>query len=509
VQDKSVSRKHATIYRGPDGLYYLRDEGSSYGSFVGGKKIDTAPLTENTAIRLGATDLVFETTPASPGVTPRADAGGSIDDTFTILHVLSDGEALPRRPADAAAGRPTVVDQEELAASNQRLQTVYEISEALSSTFDLTELYQKILTAIFQTIPAERANILLQDEKTGGLVVQASMDVHCNHLDVPFSRTIVNKALTTGQSLLLTNAQADRDWDQAKSIFLHNIRSAMCAPLHARDKIIGAINVDASGAAVFSRGDLQLLTLIGNQAGVVIQNARLVEDNIRSARLAAVGQTVASLAHCIKNILQGLKGGASMIDEGMQSQNPALVQAAWPLLKGSQQRITELVMNMLDYSKDRKPSYERADLSPHLENIHALMTERAKDKNVRVTLEIDPRMPQVECDPLAIYRATLNLVTNAIDAVEEETGVVRISARPESDGRHVLISVADNGAGIPHEVQARLFEAFHSTKDSKGTGLGLAVTKKIADEHGGEILIDTEVGRGATFTIRLPVDRAK
>ena len=504
--EKSVSRKHAMLTREPDG-FVLRDEGSSYGTFVNGKRIRAEQLPDQAAIRFGSAELVFDLRQA-PSKSAAADASPSdlqlpSAGNFTIVQILSDQEALPQRGASNA----TVMDPAELAASNQRLHTAYEISEALSSVFDLHELYQKILAAIFEAIPAERACILLRNEKSNSLVVQASMDAKGNRSEVPYSRTIVNKVIERGESLLLANAQTDGTMDTSKSIFMLDIRSAMCVPLHTRDKIIGAINVDASGAAVFNKSDLHLLTLIGNQAGIVIQNARLVEANIQSERLAAVGQTVASLAHCIKNILQGLKGGASMIDEGMTSQNPELVQAAWPLLKGSQQRITELVMNMLDYSKERKPAYERADLRQHLEHIHQLMTERAKDKEVRVLLEYDEQTPKVECDPMAVYRATLNLVTNAIDAVDGETGVVRLSARPAGDGRHVLIGVADNGSGIPPEVKAKLFEAFHSTKDSKGTGLGLAVTKKIADEHRGEILIDTEVGRGTTFTIKLPIDR--
>jgi signal transduction histidine kinase len=194
-----------------------------------------------------------------------------------------------------------------------------------------------------------------------------------------------------------------------------------------------------------------------------------------------------------------------MVDEGMKGQDMEMILAAWPLLKGSQQRITELVMNMLDYSKERKPAYELADLREHMANIHGLMSERAKEKEVAVILEFDDGTPRVECDPMALYRATLNLVTNAIDAAPDENGRVVLRVRPADTAGHVLISVGDNGAGIPPEVRQRLFEAFHSTKESKGTGLGLAVTKKIVDEHRGEVLIETEVGRGTTFTLKLPV----
>jgi signal transduction histidine kinase len=116
-------------------------------------------------------------------------------------------------------------------------------------------------------------------------------------------------------------------------------------------------------------------------------------------------------------------------------------------------------------------------------------------------------MPDVDCDPLSIYRAVLNLVTNAIDAAEQGGGLVTIAAQPGDDGKSVTIAVADNGPGISPEAKDKLFQAFHSTKASKGTGLGLAVTKKIVDEHRGAIDIKTEAGKGTTFAISLPVAR--
>jgi len=426
-------------------------------------------------------------------------------DNFTIVQVLPEEDSAVMLKSFPPAG-PEAMDN--LAQVNRRLRTVYEISEIISSTFELAQLYKKILQAIFTTVNVERACILLLHPESGELISQASMDSGGREDAAPYSRTIVRSVIQNGESLLLSNAQNDVTFDSSKSIIVHNIRSAMCVPIRTREKIIGAINVDASGASLFSKNDLRLLTLIGAQAGIVIQNARLVEENIKAARLAAVGQTVASLAHCIKNILQGLKGGASMIDEGLRTEDQNLITAAWPLLKGSQQRISELVLNMLDYSKERKPVYERADLREPMNNIRDIMADRAQEKDVCIELEYSDQTPPIECDALGVYRATLNLVTNAIDAAEAgaaEDKRVLLRVGPDPDGLHLRISVSDNGAGIPPEVKEKLFEAFHSTKDSKGTGLGLAVTKKIIDEHRGEILIETELGTGTTFTLILPI----
>jgi len=492
LTDSSVSRQHAKIRALADGTFVVEDANSSYGTLVNRQKVTQAALLDKAELQLGGAVMEFHLDDAEP-----ADAA----DGYTIMRVL--GEQTPAGELEQTDGRLL----ERIEALNKRLHTAYDISAIITSTYDLTELYKKILTSIFATIPVERGSILLWDAAHDELQHRCSLDTRGGAEEVPYSRTIVRKVIDRGESLLISNAQTDTGFDASNSVFAYNIRSAMCVPLRAHDEIIGVINADASGAAVFQEEDLQLLTLIGSQAGIVVQNARLIDENIKAARLAAVGQTVASLAHCIKNILQGLKGGASLMDQGLEMDSKEMTDVAWKLVKTSQQRISELVLNMLDYSKERQPAYQSADLREHMENIRALMTDRAREKLVRIELAYDEATPAVECDPMGIYRATLNLCTNAIDAVEPETGVVTIHVRPDATGEHVLIGVADNGSGIPEEVRAKLFEAFHSTKDSKGTGLGLAVSKKIINEHRGEILLETEVGQGTTFTLRLPIKR--
>lgn len=519
ILERSVSRNHAIISRSPDGNHIIKDVGSSYGTFVNGKRIAQEKLTDKCTVKLGSATLEYRKLSVDfdvseqanndaqsiesidqPTVPGEAVQVGESEDGFTILQIMTDAE-------DPHVPIPTRQNDDALNEANKRLRTAYELSEVISYSFNLQELYKKILKAIFSTIKVERACILLLDEESGEIIPQASMDSFGVEQDVPYSTTIVRKVIENGESLLLNNAQTEQELDTAVSIFAHNIRSAICVPIRTREKILGVLNADASGASLFNKSDLQLFTLIGNQAGTVIQNARLVEENIKAARLAAVGQTVASLAHCIKNILQGLKGGAFMVDEGFNTDNMDMIQAAWPLVKGSQQKITELVMNMLDYSKERKPAYQFVELQDNMQNIYDLMLERSAEKNVKFFFEYDEETPKVECDPMGIYRATLNLVTNAIDAVEENRGKVKLNVCPAEDGKNLHIQVIDNGTGIPEDVLEKLFEAFHSTKDSKGTGLGLAVSKKIANEHKGDIIVKTILGKGTTFIIQIPIKR--
>jgi signal transduction histidine kinase len=124
-------------------------------------------------------------------------------------------------------------------------------------------------------------------------------------------------------------------------------------------------------------------------------------------------------------------------------------------------------------------------------------------KKARFHFDLEAQLPWLQADPQGIHRCLLNLLTNAIDAIDEERGEIRLTTR--TAGESILISVEDNGVGIPPEARQEIFKVFYSTKGNRGTGLGLAVTKKIVEEHGGGITVDSAPGQGSRFTIRLPL----
>jgi signal transduction histidine kinase len=132
-----------------------------------------------------------------------------------------------------------------------------------------------------------------------------------------------------------------------------------------------------------------------------------------------------------------------------------------------------------------------------------LCRDQVEAKQVKFHLELEAQLPLIRVDHQGVHRCLLNLLTNAIDAVEEGRGEVRLVTRAEEES--ILVSVEDNGVGIPPEARQQIFEVFYSTKGNRGTGLGLAVTKKIVEEHGGSITVNSTPGKGSRFTICLPV----
>jgi len=248
---------------------------------------------------------------------------------------------------------------------------------------------------------------------------------------------------------------------------------------------------------------------------LALQNTRLAEEALGRERLAAVGEAVASLSHYIKNILQGLQGGASVIESGLAGQRLDHVSRGWEIVSRNQRRINDLVLDMLHYSTDRQPNFERRNVNAVVREVIELVAPRATEKQVEVVSQLDSNLPEIWIEPSGIHHACLNILVNAVDAVEPRKGrvTIRTSVEPADADERALsdqvfaIAISDNGAGIPDEQLERIFQAFHSTKGHKGTGLGLAVSRKIIAEHKGRIDVQSQVGAGSTFTVRLPILR--
>ena len=237
---------------------------------------------------------------------------------------------------------------------------------------------------------------------------------------------------------------------------------------------------------------------------------RLEKELIDSERFAAVGQTVAGLAHYIKNILIGLKGGSYVVDVALDKNNTGKLKNGWQSIKRNIGRISDLVLDLLTYSKEREPDYENCSPNHIVNDVCELVEERARKHKVEIIKDFDSSIDEVSMDPRAIHRALLNLVSNAIDACiyyEDGNRNWRISVKTANEkGNIIRFEVQDNGCGMSRETMDNLFTSFFSTKGDRGTGLGLAVTRKLVQENKGTIDVASRLGEGTTFTVRLPYE---
>jgi PAS domain S-box-containing protein len=241
----------------------------------------------------------------------------------------------------------------------------------------------------------------------------------------------------------------------------------------------------------------------------ITETKLLEKEKLEAERLAAVGQTVAGLAHGIKNVLMGLEGGMYAVRSGMLKADGERIFQGWQMLEEDISRIATYVKGFLEFAKGRTPQVQRVDPNRIAMKVIELFQHTAKLAGIELRADLQPGISYVFMDEEGIHTCLTNLVSNALDACQ-------ISDKP---GRHTTLStreqngilvfeVADDGTGMDYEIKKKVFTNFFSTKGSdKGTGLGLLTTRKIVQEHGGKVSSESTQGMGSTFRLEFPRDR--
>jgi signal transduction histidine kinase len=492
LTDSTISRRHAELT--PDeGKWYINDLNSANGTFVNGQRItDLTLLRSGDQIRTGSTLMVFGRVSLLSAKPIRVLGPDVIDSAVEAAVPARDDSVITASPDPSAAAQ-------------LHLKIIYECMQLVGSIFDKQLLLERVTDLVFEQFEPDRGFILLRDtpeDRLEPFVVRYRRPPKPGEEKISVSRTIVQHVLTQSQGVLSSNAMVDKRFSAGESVHAFGIHSAICVPIKFRERVFGVIYIDSKVANLtFSPEQLRLMIAIGAMTGMALANAELYQSGVSRARLAAVGETVASLSHSIRNILQALRGGGEVVELGLRKKDLNLVSNGWDILSRNLDRIFELTMNMLAFSKQRKPEFEMVDVAKLLQEIAELMHPQCDKRNVALITEFDPDMPQIPADPSGLHQAVMNLLSNALDAVEPGGGVITLRCEYLPRTHEAIISVADNGPGLDAESRAKIFSPFYSTKGLRGTGLGLAVTRKIVQEHGGKIDVHSAPQQGATFTL--------
>jgi len=515
IHDTEVSRRHAEI-RQTNGDFAVSDLDSSNGTFVNGQRVSRHQLGSGDQIQVGGTLMLFtgrSEEPAEDLETIDIAAAGAPEDQSRIIQSVTQEEGSRIFEQEAAFS-----ENPWLARAKSNLQVMYRTALAVSHTLDIDQLLQRIMELIFEWVEADRGCIMLVDPQTKQLQpkVRRTRAGLPSDEKITISKTILDYVTGRNEGVITSNARQDDRWNPAASIVQMGVREAICVPMQGRYDVVGAVYIDTSTspqeiiqkgkADKFTEDHLKLMVAIGHQAALAVEDTRYYSAMVHAERLAAVGQTVATLSHHIKNILQGIRGGSYLIEMGLSEHDEMVVGRGWKIVEKNQQKISSLVMDMLTFSKDREPDLATANINQVVTDVIELMQSRAEDLDVELHWEPAEQMPDLVFDPEGIHRAVLNVVTNAIDAAEQSDGRGRVVVRSQYDAKPglVRITVEDNGPGIPPDQREQLFSPFVSSKKGRGTGLGLPVSRKILSEHGGRVVIDNQVTRGSRFILELP-----
>ncbi len=533
LHDTEVSRNHAELVRRGD-AYAVRDLGSSNGTFVNGKPITEYELSSGDQVQVGRSLLLY-----TGFVDDRVeDLAGKVD-IVPLAGVEEDGSRIVASLGQTTGGSEWLMPDAKgtsnpwLARARSNLQIMYRTALAVSHTMDIDQLLARIMDMIFDWVEADRGCIMLKDLETGKLMPKVRRHRRGVRSDekISISKTILDYVVEQNEGVLTSNARDDSRWDPAQSIVSLGVREAICVPMQGRYEVVGVIYIDTSitpqkvlaskGGNQFNEEHLRLMIAIAHQAALAVEDTSYYKALVQAERLAAVGQTIASLSHHIKNILQGVRGGSYLIELGLGDHDAATtgeerdeeaaqkavdtIRKGWGIVERNQERISALVLDMLTFSKEREPEPQPSNLNEIASEVVDLMASRAGEQSVELIWRPARDMPTLMFDPEALHRAILNVVTNAIDACDErEDARVIVTAQYDDVAKLARIVVDDNGAGIAPDDLETIFTVFVSRKGGRGTGLGLTVTRKILEEHGGQVRAESTVGQGSRFTLELP-----
>jgi signal transduction histidine kinase len=234
---------------------------------------------------------------------------------------------------------------------------------------------------------------------------------------------------------------------------------------------------------------------------------RLEQEKREAERLAAVGETVAGIAHGVKNVLMGLEGGMYALTSGLERSDGDRIAQGWAMLHENVTRISRFVKEFLDFARGRPAQVRLCDPAAPVRQVARLLADRAAQAGVRLDVRVQEGLAPAPLDEDGIYTCVGNLVSNAIDAclAGDPTRKSVVTVRCADEAGTLVYEVVDNGHGMDYEISRKVFSQFFTTKGTdRGTGLGLLTTKRIVHQHGGRITFTSEEGAGSTFRIELP-----
>jgi two-component system NtrC family sensor kinase len=223
---------------------------------------------------------------------------------------------------------------------------------------------------------------------------------------------------------------------------------------------------------------------------------------LQSEKLAAMGRLTSQIAHELNNPIYGIMNTLELLKTEIPPESKR--RKILELSLSEIQRLSEMLRNMLSFSKPEEEARKRINLNDLLEGILLMMERQMRESNVRVVLDLDSQIPEVMASTNQMRQVMLNMFKNAKEAMPNGG---TLTVRTANEDQKVSVHIQDSGVGIPEEIRNKIFEAFFTTKQKvKGVGLGLSVCYGIIKDHGGDIKVESEEGKGTTFIISLPIE---
>ncbi len=528
--NNNVSRKHAKIIKVEKG-FELHDLSSRNGTFLNDQRISEMPLNNGDRIVIGGFMLAFYIDAPTLVGKIFEDEESDEDDEDDIM-------------IDTQMRQFFDIDAEKHSRTYEQVSkdvgAVYRSGLAINANIDLNAIYASGIDVMLDEIPlVDFCSMHILQENTYELICVKNSYRDKEKKKVvqqSFSRRILQKVLRDRKSIL-TNHSSDQDnFDKSASLITLDIKSTMCVPIQHRDKLIGLLQANTKSIQhTFTENTLEFLSAVGLQLGSAIENATLFqklreekdelnllneklkntqEGLIQSERLAAIGQLSTGLVHDIKNPMTIIKGHASLLKEVCKSAGTEFIDGfnvieSLNSIEQGAEHCNDVVNQVLKFAKQAPPEKIYISINALLDETITFLSHEINSNSVKIYTDFDDSIGDILADSSQIKQVIINIILNAIQAMTENPELYVVSCIEKHNGvKCIAIKIQDNGCGMTEKIKEDIFEPFFSTKDLGegygGSGMGLAVSFGIIQNHGGEIIVDSVVDEGTRFTIYLP-----
>ena len=497
-----------------------------------------------------------------PGLSPFFEAGHrsfmavpliSKDQVIAVLHVYSVkseaytaadvelaesiGSQIAGAISNAQLYEETKRAEEALRRLAEEKEVVAKIGQVISSTLEINKVYELFAAEVSKVIPFDRIviNIVYPERGTFSTAYVLGKDVEGRRPGdvIPLTGSLTEEVMHTRLSQLMQMEERD-DVIARFPLFLPTIqagfRSLMSIPLISKDQVIAVLHIRSVKQNAYTEAEVELAESIGSQIAGAIANAKLYaeqkraeeklkeyserleemveqrtkdlreaqEQLVRQEKLAVIGQLAGGVGHELRNPLGAIKNATYFLNMVLEKPEPK-VKESMEILEKEVATSERIIGSLLDFARPKPPTRRQVDIN---DVVREALSRPSIPENVKVLSQLDETLGPILADPDQLGQIFGNIILNAIQAMPRGGRLVvkSDSASPE----WVSVSFSDTGVGIPQETLERLFEPLFTTK-AKGIGLGLAIVKTLVEGHGGTIEAQSEVGKGSTFTVKLPI----
>ena len=403
---------------------------------------------------------------------------------------------------------------ERLRVKARLFETLVTVGQTINSTLNLDEALQVITREACHLMDAKMCSLLMVDATGEWLDLRASFGAGKDYINQPrllMAESLLGTVVRRKKALQIDNVQTSSRYQNVEMARSEELISLLSVPLIFAGQAIGTVNVYKAKVFNFSNEEIRILSALAELSGPAIEKARLYEHIInmeeelrQNEKLSAIGLLAAEVAHEIRNPLTVMKMMFHSLDLNFPAKDPRSRDAK--IMGEKMEHLNKIVGQILNFARTTEPSFSPVDVNQLLDDLALLVRNKLRNQNVEFVRHLAPHLPLVQGDAAQLAQVFLNLTLNAAEAMPAGGKLTIVSRlNSQNEARKLLVQFKDTGEGMSRQQQERAFSSLLSTTKAHGTGLGLALVKRVIETHHGNVKIRSFPGRGTTISIVLPL----